>query len=67
VVANGQRTTADERNRFARALSRVCTHQEGKQLCELFGVESFVSADLQAFQKTIDLWKSPDAKPAGRP
>jgi len=58
VVANGQRTTADERNRFARALSRVCTHQEGKQLCELFGVESFVAADLQAFQKTIDLWKS---------
>ena len=58
VVANGQRTTADERNRFARALSRVCTHQEGKQLCELFGVENFVAADLQAFQKTIDLWKS---------
>ena len=58
VVANRQRTTADERNRFARALSRVCTHQEGKQLCELFGVESFVAADLQAFQKTIDLWKS---------
>ena len=58
VVANGQRTTADERNRFARALSQVCKDQEGKQLCELFGVERFVPADVQAFQKAIDLWQS---------
>jgi len=58
IVANGKLTTADERSRFTRALSQVCSHQEGKKLCELFGVESFVAADLQAFQKTIDLWKS---------
>jgi len=58
IVANVKLTTADERSRFTRALSQVCNHQEGKKLCELFGVESFVAADLQAFQKTIDLWKS---------
>ena len=56
VVANGQRTTADERNRFSQALSKICDHKEGKQLCELFGVEKFVSADVQAFNKVIELW-----------
>jgi hypothetical protein len=59
VVANGQKTTFDERTRFTQALSKICTHQEGKQLCELFGVETFVPADTQAFQKAIDLWDVP--------
>jgi hypothetical protein len=56
VVANGHRTTPDERARFSQALSKICTHREGKQLCELFGVETFVPADTKAFQKAIDLW-----------
>ena len=59
VVANGQETTTDERNRFSQALSKICNHQEGKQLCELFGVEKFVPADAQAFKKAIDLWDTP--------
>lgn len=67
IVANGQRTTADERSRFTRALSQVCSHQEGKKLCELFGVENFVPADLQAFQKVIDLWRSADVKRGSHP
>ena len=56
VVANGQRTTPDERTRFSQALSKICTHREGKQLCELFGVETFFPADIQTFQKVIALW-----------
>lgn len=67
IVANGQRTTADERNRFARALSQLCSHREGKELCKLFGVETFVPADPHAFQKVVDLWQSPDAKTGARP
>lgn len=59
VVANGQKTTPDERTRFSQALSKICTHREGKQLCELFGVEAFVPADTKAFQKAIDLWDAP--------
>ncbi len=59
VVANGQKTTPDERTRFSQALSKICTHQEGKQLCELFGVGTFVPADTKAFQKAIDLWNVP--------
>ena len=63
VVANGQRTTTDERNRFSQALSKICDHKEGKQLCELFGVEKFVPADVQAFKKVIELWDTPPIKP----
>ena len=67
IVANEKLTTADERSRFTSALSRVCSHEEGKKLCELFGVENFVPADLKAFQKVIDLWQAGEAKSAGRP
>ena len=56
VVANGQKTTPDERTRFSQALSKICTHREGKQLCELFGVETFIEANTKAFQTVIDLW-----------
>ena len=56
LVANGKRTTADERNRFLQGLAKMCEHREGRQLCELFGIERFVPADEQAFKKTIDLW-----------
>jgi hypothetical protein len=66
-VANGKMTTADERSRFTRALSQVCSHQEGKKLCELFGVENFVPVDSKAFQNVIDLWQAGGGKPAGRP
>ncbi|MEE8381463.1 MAG: PhnD/SsuA/transferrin family substrate-binding protein [Thermodesulfobacteriota bacterium] len=58
VVANGQRTTAGERNRFSRALSKMCTHQDGKPLCELFGVEAFVPVDMTAFGTVFQLWDS---------
>lgn len=58
VVANGQRTTDDERNRFSQALGKLCDHPDGKYLCELFGVETFVPAEIKAFGKVIDLWDS---------
>ena len=59
VVANGQKTTPGERTRFTQALSKICTHREGKQLCELFGVETFIPADMQVFTKVIELWGAP--------
>jgi hypothetical protein len=60
IVANEKLTTADECSRFTRALSRVCSHQEGKKLCELFGVQNFIPVDSKAFQKVINLWQSGD-------
>ncbi len=58
LVANGKRTTADERNRFLKALGKMCEHREGRQLCELFGIERFVPADEQAFKTIITLWNA---------
>ncbi len=45
VVANSATTTAEERARFGKALEEMCTDTEGKKLCDLFGVESFVTVD----------------------
>ncbi len=56
VVANGKKTTAEQRKRFANALTGLCEHQEGRQLCELFGVEDFVPVGMDAFKKVIYLW-----------
>jgi hypothetical protein len=58
AVANKRGTTADERNRFSRALGKLCDHKDGTHLCELFGVETFVPADMKAFGEVIQLWDS---------
>jgi hypothetical protein len=59
LVANGEKTTAEQRNRFLKALETMCEHRDGKQLCELFGIERFVPADEQAFTTIITLWNAP--------
>jgi ABC-type phosphate/phosphonate transport system substrate-binding protein len=56
VVANSAITTAEERARFGKALEGMCTDAEGKKLCELFGVESFVNVDATVFEPMIKLW-----------
>ncbi|WAR44823.1 sterol transporter periplasmic substrate-binding protein BstB [Methylomonas rapida] len=56
VVANSAMTTAEERARFGKALEGMCTDAEGKKLCDLFGVESFVGADQTVFEPMIKLW-----------
>jgi hypothetical protein len=56
VVANSATTTAEERARFGKALEEMCTDTEGKKLCELFGVESFVAVDPAVFEPMVKLW-----------
>jgi hypothetical protein len=56
VVANSAITTAEERARFGKALEGMCTDAEGKKLCELFGVESFVNVDAAVFEPMVKLW-----------
>ena len=56
VVANNAITTAEERARFGKALEGMCTDSEGKKLCELFGVESFVPVDAAVFEPMVKLW-----------
>ncbi len=56
VAANSAGTTAAERDRFGKALEGMCIDTEGKKLCELFGVESFVSVDAAVFEPMVKLW-----------
>jgi hypothetical protein len=56
VVANSVTTTLEERARFGKALEGMCIDSEGKKLCELFGVESFVKVDAAVFEPMIKLW-----------
>ncbi len=56
VVANSVTTTAEERARFGQALEGMCTDTEGKKLCELFGVEAFVTVDPAVFEPMVKLW-----------
>lgn len=56
VVANGKRSTPEQQARFSRALQSMCTDPEGKKLCELFGVESFVAVEPRVYDRVTRLW-----------
>ncbi len=56
VVANSQVSTADEQTRFTKALESLCSDAEGKKLCDLFGVQSFVAVNPQVYDRVIRLW-----------
>jgi ABC-type phosphate/phosphonate transport system substrate-binding protein len=57
IVANTSKTSADERARLTQALTSMCTHSKGKELCELFGVEAFAPVDKSAYEKVIRQWE----------
>lgn len=57
VVANEKTTTPDERRRFQKALTSFCGHKEGKQFCELFGIDAFVPANASTYDGAKALWK----------
>lgn len=56
VVANSKISSAGERARFTKALESMCGDPEGKKLCDLFGVGSFVEVDPRVFDRVIRLW-----------
>jgi hypothetical protein len=56
LVADEKLTTQDERARFAKALTAMCSDNEGKKLCELFGVDAFRPATEGTFNSMISLW-----------
>jgi hypothetical protein len=58
LLANTKKTTKHERGRITQALSSMCTHDKGKELCQMFGVESFGPANAKAYQDIMTLWKS---------
>ena len=56
VVADSATTTEEQRNRFAKALEGMCADEEGKKLCALFGIESFVTVNAALFEPMVKLW-----------
>ncbi|MDD5114540.1 MAG: PhnD/SsuA/transferrin family substrate-binding protein [Methylobacter sp.] len=56
VVANSTTTTAEDRLRFGQALEGMCADNEGKKLCDLFGVEAFTTVDAAMFAPMVKLW-----------
>jgi ABC-type phosphate/phosphonate transport system substrate-binding protein len=58
LLANTRKTTKHERDRITQALSSMCTHAKGRELCELFGIGSFGPANAKSYQKITSLWKS---------
>ncbi len=56
AVANSAVTTQEERARFGKALEEMCSDTEGKKLCDLFGLESFITVDSAVFEPMIKLW-----------
>jgi len=56
VAADSAKTTADERGRFAKGVGGLCTDVEGKKLCDLFGIDSFVKVESGVFDPMVKLW-----------
>ncbi|QJD30782.1 sterol transporter periplasmic substrate-binding protein BstB [Methylococcus geothermalis] len=56
VVANGKLATAQDRARFGKALETMCGDADGKKLCDLFGIQSFVAVDPAIFDPMAKLW-----------
>jgi len=56
VVANTKKSSPEDRARLTQALSTMCSDPKGKELCELFGVESFVPADMNIYKSVKALW-----------
>lgn len=57
VVANTKVSTPEDRARFTQALESMCGDAEGKKLCDLFGVESFVAVNPHVYDGAIRLWE----------
>lgn len=58
LAANTQTTSPEDRARFVKALTGLCTDSEGKKLCELFGIDAFVPEKPDAFTAMVKLWNA---------
>jgi hypothetical protein len=56
LVANQEQSSPEDRQRFAKALAGMCADPDGKKLCELFSIDSFVPASMSAIGPAITLW-----------
>lgn len=57
LVASRTKTTEAERKDFISTMAKFCSNREGKQFCELFGIDSFTKASDKDFNEARSLWK----------
>lgn len=57
LAADGVKSTAEERSRFAKSLETMCNDAEGKKLCDLFGISAFVPVNAKAYDAAVQLWE----------
>ena len=58
LTADGKQTTAEDRKRLTEALSKMCSQTQGKETCDMFGIEAFSPADPKTYQAVIGLWNA---------
>lgn len=57
LVASRTGTTEAERKDFISTMQKFCSNREGKQFCDLFGIDSFMKANDKDFNEARTLWK----------
>lgn len=57
LIANRSKASPEEQSRFKDALTGMCEDPDGRKLCDLFGIEAFVTADLNAIHAALAEWK----------
>jgi len=56
IVAVKSESSAAEQRRFAGALDEFCDHPDGKQFCDLFGVDDFIPVEPTVYDEVKALW-----------
>ncbi len=57
LAASSARTAAKDRKKMVKALSELCSSEKGKEICEMFGLESFKPLSTQGIYKKVEkLW-----------
>lgn len=57
LAASTERTTAAQRKKLTEALVGLCQHPDGKEICDLFGMQAFAPAAAEDYQRVVELWK----------
>jgi hypothetical protein len=57
LAASTKRTTAAQRDKLTKALVGLCRHPDGKEICDLFGMQAFAPAAAEDYQRVVELWK----------
>ncbi|MBN2496215.1 MAG: PhnD/SsuA/transferrin family substrate-binding protein [Deltaproteobacteria bacterium] len=58
LSADTSKTQAGDRQKMLKALGAICTDADGKEMCELFGIDAFAPADEKEYKSVQELWNT---------